>query len=276
MRRVILLAAVLVAVGLVVLQLSRHTTPSETLSLLHGRASTVGAVDQAGGRCRRSHVVGRSAMRRPIKLIRLGCGPIRSSVLVVGCIHGDECAGVRVAQRLVHTKPLVERRLDVIRNLNPDGRALGERQNGRGVDLNRNFPAGWRLRGRRWDPEYAGPRPLSEPETRLAVQLIARLRPAVTIWFHQHYGDSAYVRAWGASVPAARLFARLAGLAFRPMPWPSGTAPNWQNHRFPGTASFVVEYPRKAVTGRIVAASADAVRRLASVGGPSGRGRVSR
>jgi hypothetical protein len=27
------------------------------------------------------------------------------------------------------------------------------------------------------------------------------------------------------------------------MRWPAGTAPNWQNHRFRGSSSFVVELP---------------------------------
>ena len=27
------------------------------------------------------------------------------------------------------------------------------------------------------------------------------------------------------------------------MRWLDGSAPNWQNHRFPGTSSFVVELP---------------------------------
>src|SRR5262249_25070105 len=30
-------------------------------------------------------------------------------------------------------------------------------------------------------------------------------------------------------------------LSFRKLPWLPGSAPNWQNHRFPGTSSFVVE-----------------------------------
>jgi hypothetical protein len=49
------------------------------------------------------------------------------------------------------------------------------------------------------------------------------------------------VRAWGQSVPAARRYARLAWTRFRAIRWPRGTGPNWQNHRFPGTSSFVVE-----------------------------------
>jgi murein peptide amidase A len=132
-------------------------------------------------------------------------------------------------------------------NLNPDGYALGTRLNGRGVDLNRNFPSEWEPIGERWDLEYSGPRPFSEPETRLAARLIRRLRPDVTIWFHQE--AEPMVRAWGPSVSVARRFAgylravRYTRIPFERLPWLPGTAPNWQNHRFPGTASFVVELP---------------------------------
>jgi protein MpaA len=72
-----------------------------------------------------------------------------------------------------------------------------------------------------------------------------RIRPSVTIWFHQ---PQALVRAWGPSRPAARRYARLAGMRFRAIRWPRGTAPNWQNHRFPGTSSFVVELPAGPLT----------------------------
>jgi hypothetical protein len=30
-------------------------------------------------------------------------------------------------------------------------------------------------------------------------------------------------------------------MRYRSLPWPNGTAPNWQNHRFPRSPSFVVE-----------------------------------
>jgi protein MpaA len=128
-------------------------------------------------------------------------------------------------------------------DLNPDGRRLGTRVNGRGVDLNRNFPAAWRPIGQRGDPQYSGPRPLSEPETSLAVRLVREIRPKATVWFHQYRAARPLVRAWGGSVPRARRLARLADVPFKPLPWPNGTAPNWQNHRFPGTSSFVVELP---------------------------------
>ena len=188
--------------------------------------------------------IGRSVRGAPITAARAGDIGSPTRALVVGCIHGNECAGTAVTRILARTSPGVD--LWVVSQLNPDGFALGRRQNARGVDLNRNFPSEWRAGGRPWDSEYPGPRPLSEPETRAAVRLIRRIKPSVTIWFHQ---PQALVRAWGQSVPAARSYARLSGMKFRSLRWPRGTAPNWQNHRYPGTSSFVVELPAGPLTG---------------------------
>jgi murein peptide amidase A len=185
---------------------------------------------------------GRSAGARPVGLLQRGDPAIDGELLVFGCIHGNECAA-RDLQPLSNGCPDPASEIFFVPNLNPDGFAAGNRLNARGVDLNRNFPSGWRPIGRRGDPQYSGPRPFSEPETRLAARIIRTLDPAVTIWFHQHHQPRPLVRAWGRSIPAGRSFARLGRLPFRPLPWPNGTAPNWQNHRFPGTASFVVELP---------------------------------
>ena len=145
-------------------------------------------------------------------------------------------------------------------DLDPDGHAAGTRLNGDGVDLNRNFAASWRPIGRPGDPQYSGPRPFSEPESRLAARLIRAVDPRVTIWFHQHSPARRFVRAWGQSAPVGRRFARLAGIPFHLLPWPDGTAPNWQNHAFPGTSSFVVELPpgprRRPAARRLGAAMA--------------------
>ena len=72
-------------------------------------------------------------------------------MLVVGCIHGDECAGMAVVRELRRRGVSVGRHLWLLPNLNPDGLVGGHRQNGRGVDLNRNFPSQWRPNGARWD-----------------------------------------------------------------------------------------------------------------------------
>jgi murein endopeptidase len=198
--------------------------------------------------------IGRSVKGRPITAVRVGDPTSSSRALVVGCIHGNECAGTAVTRILARSSPAFD--LWLVPNLNPDGFALGRRQNARGVDLNRNFPSEWRAGGRPWDAEYPGPRPLSEPETRAAARLIRRLKPSVTIWFHQ---PQALVRAWGESMPVARDYAQVAGMTFRALRWPRGTAANWQNHHFPGTSSFVVELPAGPLTPAAASRQARAV-----------------
>jgi protein MpaA len=189
-----------------------------------------------------SQVIGKSRAGRPIELRQVGDLNLPMRLLVFGCVHGDEC-GASAVEPLRNGCPDPGAHVDVVRNLDPDGSARRSRLNAAGVDLNRNFAADWQPLGAPGDPEYSGPRPFSEPETRLAARLIRRLHPEVTIWFHQHWGTGSFVRAWGQSAPAARRFAALAGLDFRLLRWPAGTAPNWQNHRFSGTSSFVVELP---------------------------------
>ena len=214
-------------------------------------------------------VLGYSHRDRPILVHRLGDFSSPRKILVFGCIHGNECAGVDITQRLRHGRLPAGLDLWIVHNLNPDGRRLGTRLNGRGVDLNRNFGSEWIPIGRRWDPEYSGPRPWSERETRLARQLVRRVRPDVTIWYHQ---PQALVRAWGESRETARRYARLAREPYRSIRWPHGTGPNWQNHRFPGTASFVVELPPGRLGWAAVTRHAQAVRLLLRRGSVTNHG----
>lgn len=195
-----------------------------------------------GNLLERVGVVGRSRGGRPIRLRQLGDPAIDGKLLVFGCIHGDECAAAGLVP-LRGGCPDPAANVFLVPDLNPDGRRLSTRVNGRGVDLNRNFPAAWRRIGGSGDPQFSGPRPLSEPEARLATRLVGAIRPRVTVWFHQYRAPRPLVRAWGGSVAAARRLAVLAGIPFKPLRWPDGTAPNWQNHRFPGSSSFVVELP---------------------------------
>jgi hypothetical protein len=210
-----------------------------------------------GNMLSRYDVVAHSARGRPIELWQYGDPNWSGEVLVFGCVHGNEC-GASAVKPLSNGCPDPGADIFVVPNLNPDGAADRSRLNGRGVDLNRNFPSEWRPIGDRWAPQYSGPRPSSEPETRLAVRIVRGLQPEVTIWFHQYRGERPFVRAWSRSAPAARHFGRLARMPFRLMRWPAGTAPNWQNHRFPDAASFVVELPRgrldPAMRGRLMKA----------------------
>jgi protein MpaA len=181
----------------------------------------------------------------------------------VGTIHGTEPAGVAVTRLLLGGPAPRSGTLWILQDLNPDGRAAGTRGNARGVDLNRNFPSQWRPIGLRGDPQYAGPRPLSEPESRLCVRAVERLRPDVTIWFHQ---PQTIVRAFGPSEPTARRYARLVGMVYRRIHWPSGSAPNWQNHRYAGRPAFVVELAPGTLSRAIALRHARAIRRLAAGG----------
>ncbi|MGV1049899.1 MAG: M14 family zinc carboxypeptidase [Solirubrobacterales bacterium] len=210
----------------------------------HGFLDSLFTPVHPGNLLGREEMAGRSAEGRPIEIHQYG-DPVLPGVLVFGCIHGDECAARGLEPRFVYSGgcPDPEANIAIVRDLDPDGSAAETRLNGRGVDLNRNFPFDWRAIGRRGDPEYAGPRPFSEPESRLAARIIGQLDPTVTIWFHQHAGPHPLVRAWGQSAPAGRLFAHLAAIPFHLLPWMDGTAPNWQNHQFPGRSSYVVELP---------------------------------
>jgi protein MpaA len=178
----------------------------------------------------RAEPVGRSTHGQPISGFATGSG--RPDVLVFGSIHGDESAGTVVASRLVQTRRPGPVTLWVVPDLNPDGHAASSRWNARGVDLNRNFPGSWRASQR------SGEAPASEVETRIAMRLIRRLRPRVTVWFHQ---PRALVRATGRSTGIARRFARLAGMRFERLPRPPGSATEWQHRALPGTRAFVVE-----------------------------------
>jgi murein endopeptidase len=207
---------------------------------LHVRLGASRARARLGRAAAMRRLLGRSALGRPIWLHRIGPVDARRRVLVVGCIHGDECAGVGVTRRLLAARTPPETAWWIVPNLNPDGLARRTRQNGRGVDLNRNFGSEWAPLGRRWSPQYSGPRPWSEPETRLARDLVLRVRPTISVWFHQ---PQAVVRAWGRSVRAARRYARAAGEPFRAIRWPRGTAPNWQNQVVRDGSAWVVELP---------------------------------
>jgi murein peptide amidase A len=204
-------------------------------------------------------VIGHSVRGRAITAVALGDPDASRKLLVVGCIHGDESAGTAIARRLEAGVAPKQALLWVVGDLNPDGVAAGTRQNADGVDLNRNSPWHWRRLGHRGDQQYSGPRPLSEPESRIAHALILRVRPQVTIWFHQPLG---VVDESGGNVRVERRYARLTGLPLRRLTRYPGSAAGWQNHRLPGSTAFVVELPAR-LSKKAARRDSNAVRRLA-------------
>ena len=196
--------------------------------------------------------LGSSSRGRAIEAVHIGTGQ-RADLLVVGCVHGDEPAGIGVTKLLRRT--LAGRPIDawLVDDVNPDGRAAGTRVDARGVDLNRNFPWRWRHLGARGTGEWSGPRALSEPEARAMAAHVRRVRPRISIWFHQPLG---LVDKSGGSPSVERRFSRLSGLPLRRLTRYPGSAVGWEDHILRGSTAFVVELP----PGRL---SARASRRLA-------------
>lgn len=183
--------------------------------------------------------IGHSVQRRPIPIFKSGARSAPLTVLVVGAIHGDETAGMRIAHRLIGVAPIAGVHLFVVPTINPDGVAAHTRGNAHGVDLNRNFPYRWRPLG---GEEFSGPGYLSEPESQAVYRLVQATQPDVTIWFHQPFG---LVDRPNGNPFAAKRFSELIGLPLHRLPgrYP-GSASRWQNHEQPENTAFVAELPK--------------------------------
>jgi murein peptide amidase A len=177
-----------------------------------------------------AEVIGHSVQGRAITLSRIGDPATPRKVLAVGCIHGNEPAGRGIVADLARAAPAAETQLLLVRDMNPDGFAHGQRANAHGVDLNRNSPEHW---------AGAGARPWSEPETRAIRDLILRELPALSIYFHQPFGLVDVPE--GGRPQAARRYAELTELPLRRLSRRPGSISRWQNLRVRPGSAFVVE-----------------------------------
>lgn len=188
----------------------------------------------------RSLEFGRSVEGRALEAVRIGERGAKRRAIVVGEVHGDEPEGREIVKRLRRRYAGIGGvRVWTIISINPDGHATDTRKNARGVDLNRNFSVDWSGAEPPSSGYYAGPRPFSEPESRAFARLARRVRPDVTIYYHQPW--NAVLRPCSGPAPVQRRYARIARMdtSCRGADLP-GTAVSWQNRKLPGTA-FVVE-----------------------------------
>jgi protein MpaA len=132
-------------------------------------------------------VYGTSRHGRPLTAYVLGSGP--NTTFVLGGMHGNELITPLVVERLRAFLSANPGNLDgctvvLVPRVNPDGDAAHTRANAAGVDLNRNFPFGWKPHrtGIRLSP---GSGPLSEPEARALVSLLDKYHPSKVVDIHQ-------------------------------------------------------------------------------------------
>jgi succinylglutamate desuccinylase len=202
-------------------------------------------------------VVGTSVSGRPIVALHRAHAGATRTVLVIGNVHGDEQAGIRVVRRLRDRAGLpADLDLWLVPTANPDGTAADTRTNAHGVDLNRNFPYRWHSSSH--GPTWSGPHPLSEPETVALRTLIRRLHPALTVVFHQPLFG---VGANDKGMATVREVARGMRLPVEDLTCTGichGSFGSWVNHRTEGLA-VTVEFGRRVPVWRIHRAAATVV-----------------
>ncbi len=134
--------------------------------------------------------LGKSAGGREISLQRFGSGSL--PILLLGGVHGNESEGFFLIERYVDA--LINKKIElsekislfVCERLNPDGCEVLRRTNDRNVDLNRN------LSTKDWTREftdvkyYPGPMPASEPESKLCIEMIQSIEPAMILSLHSY------------------------------------------------------------------------------------------
>jgi protein MpaA len=211
-------------------------------------------------------VLGYSVLGRPIMAYRMGDPYSATKAIIVGQMHGDEHAGVIVASAIVHSpRAITGIDLWVIPTMNPDGDARHTRQNAHGVDLNRNWPDYWApLTGQ----YYAGPRPMSEPETRAMYTFLRSIRPRYLVVLHQPL-NGVDTTDGGAKDPAfSRVLAHNLGLgqkAFRCWSFCHGSMTGYMTNHLPG-AGITVEFGSRPSTSYLTGVAAPGILRSIRAG----------
>jgi murein peptide amidase A len=207
-------------------------------------------------------VVGHSVRGREIVAHVVGDPAAPRRILIVGCVHGNETAGEAITRRLRGIVPPRGAVFWLVHEFNPDGCRAHTRQNAHGVDLNRNSPWHWRHLEGPGGTYYSGPAPLSEPESQAINRLVNRLRPAVSIWYHQH--ASLVDDSSGGSRAIESRYASAVGLPLRNYGVFPGSITTWQDVTYPHDTAFVVELPAGTLPPASIARHVAAILALAS------------
>jgi protein MpaA len=164
-------------------------------------------------------------------------------IILMGGIHGDEPEGVRLAQDTLDwlkgwlkTQPRSSVSPWVaIPCLNVDGFARRTRVNGRGVDLNRNYPSQDWSSAFEKERYFPGPAAGSEPEIQGVVELMRDLRPRLMI--HCHSWEPCIVGTGASAQKDSQRLAKSSGYEAREeigYPTPGSLSRyGWHDHKIP-------------------------------------------
>ncbi|MGI8435218.1 MAG: M14 family zinc carboxypeptidase [Nocardioidaceae bacterium] len=225
--------------GVAVPALARDAASSSALTSAVPAASAEAKL-QASRAALSVRVIGYSVNGHPIKAYELGDRNADVTAVALAAMHGNETAGSVVLTTLRKGNPVHDVHLWVIPRDNPDGTLRDDRHNGHGVDLNRNFPENWK---RETGYYNSGPRPASEPETRILMRFLDRVDPDFVVTMHQPLDG---VDVYGAKDrPFARRLSdelKLPTREFNCSGTCHGTLTQWFNARHAG-ACVTVEFP---------------------------------
>lgn len=117
-------------------------------------------------------------------LLEIIMNEVHNSVLVIGCMHGDEPQGKYLIEKYIEQNK--SSKLMFIPCINPDGVEAGTRVNANWVDINRNFPTtNWEVTAR--GNFFGGEEPASEIETQFLIKMIEQYKPNLIITLHAPY-----------------------------------------------------------------------------------------
>lgn len=111
-------------------------------------------------------------------------GNINSSIMIIGCFHGDEPQGKYLIDKYI--KSVNNTELFFVPCLNEYGYKYNIRTNSNGVDLNRNFPTKNWIKSEK-DNFYGGDEPASEQETKDIIELVEKIKPKLILTLHAPY-----------------------------------------------------------------------------------------
>jgi murein peptide amidase A len=219
------------------------------LSLTLGVAPVLVAARATDGPQVTTFSIGTSVKGRPITVVHRAFPGANKRLVVIGSIHGDERAGLRVVRDLLGRR--LPRKVDLylLRTANPDGVAADRRTNADHVDLNRNFPYRWRSINKGTET-WSGPAALSEPESQALRTFVRTVDPALVVVFHQPLFG---VGAQDSTLPVVRALAKGIGLPVRDFHCTGacyGSFTSWVNNRT-GSVAVTVEFGHTASDSRI-------------------------